>query len=54
MPVAYIGFFILQNSRSYLGADVNRGRKGWVWNALLVVAILVVTAGAVVKVLSLF
>ena len=53
MPVAYIGFFILQNSRSYLGADVNRGPKGWIWNALLLVAILVVTIGAVVKVLSL-
>jgi len=54
MPVAYIGFFILQNSRSYLGADANRGLKGAVWNALLVIAILVVTAGAVVKVISLF
>jgi len=53
MPVAYIGFFILQNSEKYLGADRNRGLKGWVWNALLVVAIVVVTVGAVVKILSL-
>ncbi len=54
MPVAYIGFFILQNSRSYLGADVNRGLRGQVWNVLLVIAIVVVTVGAVVKILSLF
>jgi Mn2+/Fe2+ NRAMP family transporter len=54
MPVAYICFFVLQNSKSYLGAEVNRGFKGGVWNVVLVVAILVVAAGAVVKVLSIF
>jgi manganese transport protein len=53
MPVAYIGFFILQNKKSYLGDDVNRGIKGWVWNALLLLAVLVVAAGAVAKLLSL-
>ncbi len=54
MPVAYICFFVLQNSKSYLGSEVVRGFKGTVWNAALVIAILVVAAGAVVKVLSLF
>jgi Mn2+/Fe2+ NRAMP family transporter len=54
LPLAYIGFFILQNKRSYLGDDVNRGPKGVVWNALLLLAILVVAAGAVVKIVSLF
>ena len=53
MPVAYIGFFILQNKKSYLGKDVNRGRRGKIWNVLLIIAILVVAAGAVVKILSL-
>jgi manganese transport protein len=53
MPVAYIGFFILQNKKSYLGDDVNRGIKGWIWNALLLLAVLVVAAGAVAKLLSL-
>jgi manganese transport protein len=53
MPVAYIGFFILQNKRSYLGDDVSSGLKGAVWNAVLVLAILVVAAGAAVKILSL-
>ncbi len=53
MPVAYIGFFILQNKKNYLGRDVNRGTYGQIWNILLVIAILIVAAGAVVKILSL-
>ena len=53
MPIAYIGFFILQNKRSYLGDEVNKGVKGAVWNILLLLAILVVAAGAIVKILSL-
>jgi len=54
LPVSYLAFFILHNKRSYLGGDVVRGVKGAVWNALLVLAILVVTAGAVVKLASFF
>ena len=54
MPIAYIAFFILQNKKSYLGDAVNKGLKGTVWNILLLLAILVVAAGAAVKVLSLF
>ncbi len=53
MPIAYVAFFILQNKRSYLGDEVNRGFKGAAWNVLLLLAILVVAAGAVVKILSL-
>lgn len=53
MPIAYIGFFVLQNKKSYLGTDVNHGIKGIAWNSLLLIAILVVAAGAVVKILSL-
>lgn len=52
MPVAYICFFILQNKKSYLGEEVNRGVRGISWNVILVIAILVVAAGAVIKVLS--
>ncbi|NLH77237.1 MAG: divalent metal cation transporter [Acidobacteria bacterium] len=54
LPIAYVAFFILQNKRSYLGDEVNRGLKGTVWNALLVLAILAVAAGAAVKLASLF
>ena len=52
MPVAYIGFFILQNKKSYLGRDVSRGIKGTIWNIILIAAILVVAAGAIIKILS--
>jgi manganese transport protein len=52
MPVAYIGFFILQNKKSYLGKHVNRGTKGTIWNVILIIAILVVAAGATIKILS--
>lgn len=54
LPVAYVGFLILQNKRSYLGEDVPVGLKGTVWNALLAAAVLVAAAGAAAKILSLF
>jgi manganese transport protein len=54
MPIAYIAFFILQNKRSYLGDDVNKGFKGAAWNVLLLLAILVVVAAAVAKIISIF
>ncbi|HOW86868.1 MAG TPA: divalent metal cation transporter [Candidatus Aminicenantes bacterium] len=53
MPIAYIAFFILQNKRGYLGDDRPRGLKRTAWNALLVVAILVVVVAAAVKIMSL-
>jgi Mn2+/Fe2+ NRAMP family transporter len=54
IPAAYLGFFLLNKSGGYLGDDVIRGPKAALWNALLILAILVVAAGAVVKVLSFF
>jgi manganese transport protein len=54
MPVAYLAFFLLQNKRSYLGGDVVRGAKGALWNVILVLAVLAVTAGAAVKIASFF
>jgi manganese transport protein len=53
MPIAYICFFLLQNKKSYLGADIVRGLKGMIWNIILLIAILIVAAGAIVKILSL-
>lgn len=53
MPVAYIGFFLLQNKKSYMGEDIVRGTKGAIWNILLILAILVVAVGAVIKIMSL-
>ena len=54
IPAAYLGFFLLHNMKSYLGENIVRGPRAALWNALLIVAILVVAAGAVVKVLSFF
>jgi len=52
MPIAYICFFILQNSKSYLGNEVNKGVKGAIWNILMIFAIIVVSIGAIIKILS--
>ena len=54
MPAAYLGFFLLHNMKSYLGEDLVRGTKAALWNAIFVLAILVVAAGAVTKVISFF
>ncbi|MBN2244857.1 MAG: divalent metal cation transporter [Candidatus Aminicenantes bacterium] len=52
MPIAYICFFILQNKKSFLGEDINWGMKGALMNFFLILAIIAVTAGAAVKILS--
>jgi len=50
MPVTYFCFFLLQTKRGYLGEDaVRSGWKAWVWNGLLIVAVLAVAAGAAAK-----
>lgn len=54
IPAAYLGFFLLNNSRDYLGEDVVRGPKAALWNTILVLAILVVAAGGIAKILSFF
>jgi hypothetical protein len=40
--------------KSYLGENVVRGPKAALWNAFLILAILVVAAGAVAKIITLF
>ncbi|MBD3289526.1 hypothetical protein GF337_12045 [candidate division KSB1 bacterium] len=52
MPIAYICFFILQNSKSYLGDEVNKGLKGTIWNSLMIISIIIVSIGATLKILS--
>lgn len=39
LPVAYIGFFLLNNSKKYLGDDMPRGKKRFWWNFAMIVAI---------------
>ncbi|MHC4395546.1 MAG: divalent metal cation transporter [Planctomycetota bacterium] len=41
MPIAYVGFFILNNSKKYLGEDKPGGKKAIVWNIAMLIAILV-------------
>lgn len=47
LPVAYIGFFALNNSRKYLGDEMPTGIKRFVWNAAMIITILIVIASAV-------
>ncbi len=54
IPAAYLGFFLLHNMKNYLGEDVVRGPKAALWNALLILAILVVAVGAAIKIVSFF
>ena len=39
LPIAYIGFFILNNKKSYLGEATPRGLVAWVWNTAMLLAI---------------
>lgn len=46
LPVAYIGFFLLNNSKKYLGEDKPTGKLAFWWNTGMIIAILV-TLGSV-------
>jgi len=46
LPIAYIGFFLLNNKRKYIGEAVGRGWKRSVWNAIMLVAIVVACTGS--------
>jgi hypothetical protein len=41
MPIAYIGFFILNNSKKYLDQDRPNGAKAVIWNIAMLIAIIV-------------
>lgn len=47
LPIAYIGFFLLNNNKRYLGDDTPRGAKALVWNLGMITAIVLTTAGSV-------
>ena len=46
LPMIYTGFFILNNSKKYLGADKPKGTKAVFWNLVMLIAI-VVSIGSV-------
>jgi hypothetical protein len=41
LPFAYTIFFILNNSEKYLGQDKPRGKKAFIWNILMALAIII-------------
>lgn len=53
LPIAFVGFFILNNSSAYLGQDKPRGAKAWIWNTAMIVSIAVSFASIVYYLVSL-
>ncbi|MGD2123531.1 MAG: divalent metal cation transporter [Gemmatimonadota bacterium] len=47
LPIAYIGWFLLQNSTLFLGEDRPRGTRAWVWNTALGISLMVTLASVV-------
>ncbi|MDR2345581.1 MAG: divalent metal cation transporter [Planctomycetaceae bacterium] len=50
LPIAYLIFIILSNKRSYIGDAVGKGVKRWIFNAILVVALILAIFGSSVKI----
>ncbi len=44
LPIAYIGFFLLNNSEKYLGKDKPRGKIALWWNIAMILAITITLA----------
>ena len=53
LPIAFIAFFILNNSRKYLGDDKPGGMKAVIWNIAMVISIGVAIASIVYYLVSL-
>ncbi len=41
LPIAYVGFLILNNSKRFLGENIPKGRKAWMWNFGMIMAIII-------------
>ena len=52
IPIAYVTFFVLMNNKRFLGDDIPKGWRRWLWNGGMIIAILVVTFGGAYKILS--
>jgi Mn2+/Fe2+ NRAMP family transporter len=52
LPIAYIGFFLLNNSEKYMGEDKPRGAKAVVWNSAMLFAILVTVASVIFMIIK--
>lgn len=47
LPIAYLGFFLLNNSKKYLGDDMPRGKVRFWWNTGMILAMGVIVVSAV-------
>ena len=54
LPFAYTIFFILNNSEKYLGPDKPRGKNAFIWNILMVLAIIISVISACYYIYSQF
>ena len=52
LPIAYLAFLIMNNKRSYIGDAVGHGVWRFVYNTLLVIALLVATIGSAIQINS--
>ena len=47
LPIAYVGWYLLNNKTDFLGADRPTGSRGRLYNAAMIASILTVVAGVV-------
>jgi len=47
LPIAYIGFFLLNNNTKYLGENIPKGKKRIIWNTGMLIAIIISTFNVV-------
>jgi len=52
LPIAYIGWFALQNSKKYLGEEKPAGGKAAAWNIAMAIAVVTASAAAVIKLMD--
>ncbi len=50
LPIAYFTFLIMNNKRSYIGDAVGHGISRFVFNLLLVIALLMATIGSIIQI----
>jgi len=52
LPIAYIGWFVLQNSKKYLGNEKPAGGRAAAWNIAMAISVIVAVAAAVIKLMD--
>ena len=52
LPIAYFGFFVLCNSKSFLGSDMPTGRPRLLWNIAMLAVLAIAIIGAAVKIVD--